>query len=159
MRPLRILAAAAALTAAVLFASPALADTGHFHSATSAVDNGGALAVAVDERGLGTADVDYLLTANASAVYACVNGGGQHPAPANKETVNAEVSANATFEPKNGRVVASITAGPPSAGAVTCPPGQRLVLTSLAYTGGVLGDLTNGVSIGVPDASGAFVAV
>lgn len=154
--PLRLslLAAAAAVLA---FAAPAVADAPKFHSATSSVNNAGALVVSFDERGLGNENIDYTLTADASAVYACINGGGNHPQAANKETVNSEVSAAGSFEPKNGRVVASLSAGPPSAGAFSCPSGQRLVLASVSYTNIVLTDTTNGVSTPVADASRTFL--
>jgi hypothetical protein len=84
------------------------------------------------------------------------NGGNKLPQAANKETVNAEVSANGSFELKNGRVQASLSAGPPSAGSFSCPPGQRLVLASVSYTNIVLTDTTNNVSTTVPDASRTF---
>jgi hypothetical protein len=145
------------LFASLALATPASADTGHFHSATSAVVDSGALSVTFDERGLGTADVTYQLTADATAVYACINGGGNHPQAANKETVNAEVSAGGSFTPINGRVVAELQAGPPAAGDFTCPSGQTLVLASVAYTSGVLADLTNAVNIAVPDTAREFV--
>ncbi len=158
--PLRLsLLVAAFAVAALVLSGSALADAPKFHSATSAVNNAGALVVSFDERGLGNDNIDYTLTADASAVYACINGGGNHPQAANKETVNAEVSAAGSFEPKNGRVVASLTAGPPSAGGFTCPPGQRLVLASVSYTNIVLTDTTNGVTTSVPDASRILFAV
>jgi hypothetical protein len=155
-RSVRIILMATALVAAMAFASTASADAPKFHSATSAVNNAGALVVSWDERGLGNTNIDYTLTADASAVYACINGGNNHPQAANKETVNAEVSANGSFEPKNGRVQASLSAGPPSAGSFSCPNGQRLVLASVSYTNIVLTDTTNGVSTSVPDASRTF---
>jgi hypothetical protein len=147
---------ATAIVAAMVFAASASADAPKFHSATSAVNGSGALVASWDERGLGNTNIDYTLTADASAVYACINGGGNHPQAANKETVNAEVSANGSFEPKNGRVQASLTAGPPSAGSFSCPNGQRLVLASVSYTNIVLTDTTNGVSTSLPDASRTF---
>jgi hypothetical protein len=155
----RALAVLVTLAATLALALPASADTGHFQSATSSVSNAGALVVAFDERGLGGEDVDYLLTADASAIYACVNGGGNHPEAANKETINATVSTNATFEPRNGRVVAVITAGPPSAGGFACPNGQRLVLASVAYVNVVLADLTNAVQTDVADAARVLATV
>lgn len=155
-RSLRIILLATALVAAMAFAASASADAPKFHSATSAVNNAGALVASWDERGLGNTNIDYTLTADASAVYACINGGGNHPQAANKETVNSEVSAAGSFEPKNGRVQASLSAGPPSAGAFSCPKGQRLVLASVSYTNIVLTDTTNGVSTSVPDASRTF---
>jgi hypothetical protein len=137
----------------------AMAGSAKFHSADSTVNNAGALVVSWDQRGLGEGDVNYLLTADATAVYACINRGGNHPEAANKETINSEVSANGSFEPKNGRVVASLTAGPPSAGAFSCPSGQRLVLAAVAYTNILLTDLTNNVQTSVPDAMRVFFVV
>jgi hypothetical protein len=153
------LIAAAILTAVFAFAAPAYAGAPKFHSVDSSVANDGALVVAFDERGLGNENVDYTLTADGTAVYACINGGGNHPQAANKETVNAEVSGAASFEPKNGRIVAEISAGPPSAGDFDCPNGQRLVLASVSYTNIAFADVTNGVTASVPDTSRVFFAV
>ena len=158
--PLRLsLAATTLAVASIVSAAPALAAAPKFHAADSSVNNAGALVVSFDERGLGNLNIDYTLTADASAVYACINGGSKHPQAANKETVNAEVSAGGSFEPKNGRVVASLSAGPPSAGDFSCPPGQRLVLAAVSYTNIVLTDITNGVSTDVADASRTFLDV
>jgi hypothetical protein len=150
------MAAAAAVAALLVFASVALADAPKFHSATSSVNNAGALVVNFDERGLGNENIDYTLTADATAVYACINGGGKHPQAANKETVNGDVSGGGSFEPKNGRVTASLSAGPISAGDFSCPNGQRLVLASVSYTNIVLTDTTNGASTSVADAARTF---
>jgi hypothetical protein len=144
---------------ALAFAGAASADAPKFHAASSSVSNAAALVVDFDERGLGNGDIDYTLNADATAVFACINGGGKHPQAANKETINAEVSAAGSFEAKNGRVSASLSAGPPSAGAFSCPNGQRLVLASVSYTNIVLTDTTNGVSASLPDASRIFLAI
>jgi hypothetical protein len=154
-----IVAALATLAAVLTFASPASANAPKFHSAASSVNNAGSLVVSFDERGLGNDNIDYTLTADATAVYACINGGGNHPQAANKETINAAVSAAGSFEPKNGRVVASLSAGPPSAGSFSCPNGQRLVLASVSYSNIVLTDTTNDVTTEVPDASRTFFNV
>jgi hypothetical protein len=143
----------------VAMAGTAYADAPKFHSATSTVTSSGALSVSFDERGLGNANVDYLLSADASATYACINRGGKNPSAANKRTFNAEVNQGASFQSKNGRVRATMTAGPPSAGGFTCPPGQRLVLAGVSYTNITLTDTTNGVTTSVPDASRTFFAV
>jgi hypothetical protein len=43
------------------------------------------------EAGLGDNQlVDYVASADASATYACINGGGKHPQAQNKETVNGQ---------------------------------------------------------------------
>jgi len=148
-----------ALAIMLVPATAAWANGAHFHSADAVVDSSGALVVSLDERGLGNDNIDYTLTADASAVYACINGGGNHPQATNKETVNVEVSAAASFEPRNGRVRASLSAGPPSAGSFSCPSGQHLELASVAYAGVVLTDQTNGVSVALPDTSRVFFEV
>lgn len=158
MRRIGIIAVLSLLLVAVT-AAVAQAGAPKFHSATSSVNNSGALVASFDERGLGNENIDYTLTADASATYACINGGGNHPQAANKETTNGEVSGGGSFEPKNGRVVASLSAGPISAGSFSCPSGQRLVLASVSYTNIVLTDTTNGVSTSLPDVSRIFFAV
>lgn len=161
MRLRHLLAATVALIAPLVIATAAQASTApKFHAVADIVDGAtGALFVAFDERGLGNLNVDYLLTADGTAEYACINGGGNHPKAANKETVNAEISAGASFEPKNGRIVASLSAGPPSAGDFSCPPGQRLVLASVSYTNVLLTDTTNGVSVAAGDVAIVLVEV
>lgn len=153
-------AVVAALTFAMLVvgSSAALAAP-HFQRATSSVNDDGALVVSFDERGLGNGDIDYTLTADATALYACINGGGKHPNAANKEAFEGQVSGGGSFESKNGRVVASLTAGPLLAPAFTCPSGQTRVLAAVTYTSIVLTDTTNGVSTGVADASRTFFDV
>ena len=158
--PLRLsLPAVASTVLALAFAGPAMADAPKFHSTSSSVDNAGALVASFDERGLGNENIDYTLTADATAVYACINGGNNHPQAANKETVNAEVNAAGSFEPKNGRVQANLEAGPPPAGSFDCPNGQKLVLASVSYTNVDLTDITNGVSAALGDASRTLLAL
>lgn len=156
--PLRLSLLVAAV-AMLAFAAPAIAAAPKFHSATSSVNNDGALVVNFDERGLGNENVDYTLTADATALYACINGGGKHPQAANKEAFEGQVSGGDSFEPKNGRVVASLTTGPLLAPQFTCPSGQRRVLAAVTYTNIVLTDTSNGVSTSVPDASRTFFDV
>jgi len=130
-------------------ASWAQSSGAHFqrNSVVASVDsNTGALTVSFVEAGLGNLDVSYSLTANGTAVYACINGGGRHPQAANKETINAELSGGATFTPQNGKVTGAITLSAPSAGAFSCPSGQSLVLASVSYTNVVLTDTSNNVS-------------
>ncbi|MGH2528700.1 MAG: hypothetical protein ACRDH0_05090 [Actinomycetota bacterium] len=151
----------AVLTLATLIvgASAAMADAPKFHSASSSVDDSGALVVKWDERGLGNENIDYTLTADATALYACLNKGGNHPQAANKESFEGQVSTGGSFEPKNGRVQGTLTAGPLMAPSFTCPKGQRRVLAAVTYTNIVLTDTTNNVSTSVPDASREFFAV
>src|SRR4029450_10620805 len=57
----------------------------HFMSATSSVNNSGALVVSWDEAGLGNENINYTLTADATATYACINNGGDPPQAGNKD--------------------------------------------------------------------------
>jgi hypothetical protein len=155
----RILLTTAALVAVFALALPAWAAAPQFKAATSSVNNDGALVVSFDERGLGNENIDYTLTADATALYACLNRGGKHPQAANKESFEGQVAGGGSFEPKNGRVVASLTAGPLAAPQFTCPSGQDRVLAAVSYTNIVLTDTTNGVSTSVPDASRVFFDV
>ena len=148
-----------ALVVALVMASPASAVAAKFHSVSASVNNSGALVVSFDERGLGNGNIDYVLAADSVAVYACINGGGKHPQAANKETVNGDVSAAGSFESRNGRVQASLSAGPISAGSFTCPGGQRLVLAAVTYSNIVLTDTTNGTSVTVNSISRVFFDV
>ena len=118
------------------------------------VNSKGSLVVNWDEAGLGNGNIDYVVTADATATYACINGGGNHPKAANKETFNGDVSSGGSFQSKNGRVRASLTAGPIGPGSFSCPGGQRLEIASVSYTNIVLTDETNDVSTSVPNASG-----
>lgn len=141
-----------------LTAQPAWASTSgaHFSSATSAVNDAGALVVNWDEAGLGNENVTYTLTANATATFACINGGGNHPKATNKETVKGQVSTGGSFQAKNGRVQASLATGPLSAGGFTCPSGQTLILARAAYSTIVLTDTTNNVTANPPDVCRSF---
>jgi hypothetical protein len=137
--------------------SAAFATNGaHFMSASDSVNSAGALVVAFDEAGLGNGDIAYTLTADATALYACINGGGKHPKASNKESFQGQVTGGDTFQAKNGRVRASLVTGPLSSGSFSCPSGQTMVLASVSYSNIVLTDTTNNVSIGLANVSRTF---
>jgi hypothetical protein len=123
----------------------------HFLS-VSASDPAGNLTVTFKEAGLGdNMNINYKASANGTAVYACINGGGNNPKAANKETVSGPVNALGTFSSgKNGTVSASLLVSPPAPGSFTCPSGQKLVLAFVSYTGVGIADTTNSVSKGIP---------
>ncbi len=81
-------------TAGILLTAAAFATSGaHFFNVSSSVNDNGALVVSYDEAGVGNATVDYTIHIDtASAVYACINGGGNHPKAANKETVSGALT-------------------------------------------------------------------
>jgi hypothetical protein len=128
---------AAAVGVLALGATAAMADSPHFLKATASVDSSGNLVCTFKEAGLGTtvSTTNITCSADATAVYACINGGGNHPKATNKETVNGPVSGGGAFPVRNGQTTGSITVAPPDAGDFSCPNGQNLVLASVCYAG------------------------
>lgn len=150
---------ALALMASSVLAAPPQTSGAHFQSASGSVDSSGALVVAFDEAGVGTSDINYTLSTDATATYACINGGGNHPKAANKETHPGHLTGNFTIQPKHGRVIASVSVGPIDAGSFSCPSGQRLVLAAVSYTNIVLTDTQNNVAVSIADTSRTFFDV
>lgn len=147
----------AAIAALAIGAGSASATQGaHFFSTSSSVADNGALVVTWDEAGVGQQQVNYTLNADATALYACINNGGHNPKASNKRTFNGTVTADGTFNPTNGRVHGSFTAGPLTEPSFTCPSGQTRVLAQATYTNIVLTDTTNAVTANVADASRCF---
>lgn len=140
-----------ALLALALSVSVAFAESPHFISASANL-SGANLVVAFKEAGLGTNQlITYVASADATAVYVCVNNGGANPSAKNKTTVSGPVSAGGTFSSgKNGNVTASLTLNPPSAGSFSCPSGQDLEVASVSYTNVAISDTTNGVTESIP---------
>ncbi len=136
----------------LMAASPVFAASPHFINASASLDNAGNLVVSWKEAGLGNdALISYVTNANASATYACINGGNKHPQASNKMTIDGPVSASGTFSSgKNGDINGSLTLNPPSAGSFSCPSGQRLVLASVSYSNVTLTDLTDGITLDIP---------
>ena len=101
----------------------------------SGVNPDGSLNVSFTIAGLGdNQTLTVTASAHADAIYGCLNHGQQCPNAANKQEVQADVSATGTFTSgKNGSIRASLTVDPPPA-TLTCPGGQTLVLVSVSYT-------------------------
>ncbi len=140
-----------------VFAGTASAATSgaHFTSTSTSVNSAGSLVATFSEAGLGNENVHYSLTADSSATYACINGGGNHPKAANKQTTTSPVSGGTDVQAKNGHASGSITAGPPGS-TLVCPSGQTFVLACVSYTNIVLTDTTNNVVTTLSDASRTF---
>jgi hypothetical protein len=136
--------ASLAVTTAALAVSP------HFISASARL-SGTNLVVSFKEAGLGTNQlINYTASADASATFVCVNGGGANPSAANKTTITTPVSMMGTFNSgKNGNVNGSITISAPGSGSFSCPPGQRLELAQVTYTNVAISDDTNGIDEGI----------
>ena len=109
----------------------------HFQSAsadfTSASVN--TLQANFDIAGLGNTagTVTVLASADASALYACQNGGGNFPTDPKKRAENGTVSQLGTFTVNNGRATGFLTLSPP-ASSLHCPGGQVAVLVSVTYS-------------------------
>jgi hypothetical protein len=126
----------AALGATLLFASTAAAASPHFvRASASGPSNSGQLAVNFKIAGLGdTVTTTVTASADATAVYACRNNGGNFPSDPKKQEVSGPVSASGNFTSgKNGQITGSLTLSPP-ASTLDCPPGQRQILASVSYT-------------------------
>jgi hypothetical protein len=146
------------LLAIVLSIPVAFGDSPHFvNTSVSGPNSSGQLVVSFKEAGLGDNQlISYTASADGTAIYACINGGGNHPKASNKETVNGPVSASGTFSSgKNGTISQSLTLNPPSAGSFSCPSGQRLVIAFASFTNVSISDTTNGVTASF---SGTFSA-
>ena len=153
--PLLILTVAAAALAVGAYTAFAT-EGAHFMSSSSSVNDDGALVVNWDEAGLGNGNIDYTLTADATALYACINNGGHNPKASNKQSFQGSVSNGGSFQAKNGRVRASLTAGPLTEPAFQCPSGQTRVLAQATYTNIVLTDTTNNVVANPADVCRSF---
>jgi hypothetical protein len=154
----RSLLFAAVLGVVAALAIPvAFADSPHWISSSDSINsNTGVLTCSFKEAGLGTVSSTFIsCSADASATYYCVNGGGNHPKAANKETVTAPVSNGGNFPVRNGQTTGSVTVSPPGPGSFSCPGGQQLVLGSVSYTNVTLSG--EGGSVTLPDRSATFI--
>ncbi|MBI2865614.1 MAG: hypothetical protein HYX94_13775 [Chloroflexi bacterium] len=114
----------------------ALAQNPHFIRASASGPNAsGNLTVSFKIAGLGdTVTTTVTASANATALYACRNNGGNFPSDPKKQEVSGPVSASGNFTSgKNGQLSGSLTLTPPPS-TLDCPPGQREVLVSVTYT-------------------------
>jgi hypothetical protein len=122
------------------------------NAVSAAIQSNGNLIVSWEEAGLGFTNIDYSLTADVTAQFFCRTKSGSIPNANNKHVVNTPTSTNGSFEPKNGKVTASLTLVAPPAPVnepPTCGSGQSLDLQSITYTNVVLTDTSNNVSINV----------
>jgi len=141
------------LSALVLVAGPAAAASPHFISeGTASITSSGAYLVSnFKEAGLGntlTTESVTLHVDTATATYACVNGGGNHPKASNKQSATASLNTKGSFPVRNGSTTGSISVGPPAAGPFSppCSPPQTVVLVFVSYTHVVLNGLAGDTS-------------
>jgi hypothetical protein len=119
-----------------LSATSVLAANPHFVTArASGPDAAGGLTVNFKIAGLGN-NITTTITAgaDASALYACRNNGGNFPRDPKKQQVSGPVSRSGQFTSgRNGQITGSLTFYPPPT-SLTCPPGQSPALVRVTYT-------------------------
>jgi hypothetical protein len=117
-------------------AGVAHAASAHFvRASASGPDDSGNLVVDFKIAGLGdTVTTTVTASADATALYACQNNGGNFPSDPKKQEVSGPVSASGDFTSgKNGQITDSLTLMPP-ASTLDCPSGQHAVLARVSYT-------------------------
>jgi len=119
-----------------LVIAPASAASPHFISASATISPTGALVCSFKEAGLGNTVTSTRIScsADASAVYFCLNNGGQNPDAANKRTISGPLVSAGDFPVRNGQTTGSLSVGPLGPGSFTCPSGQTRTLSSVSYT-------------------------
>jgi hypothetical protein len=130
----------------LLVAGIMLADSASFHFANASA-SGLQLKVDFKETGLGNSGFSAVtidVNANATALYQCFNGGGNHPKAGNKETVSGPVSGSGNFPVSNGQTTGTILVSLPGPGSFSCPSGQNLVLVSGTFSNITITDVTEG---------------
>jgi len=150
---MRRIALLALLLMAAIPAATASADSPNFKSATATgPDGSGNLTVNFRETGLGNTGnpVGYTASADANALYACQNNGGNFPTDPKKQSATGPVSKSGTFPSgKNGNVTGSLTLNPPPS-TLSCPGGQHPVLASISYTNVKICDTDHNVCASIP---------
>jgi hypothetical protein len=150
------------LSALVLVAGPAAADSPHFLFATNSIDaSTGALNTAFKEVGLGTGttSVGITLTADATATYQCYNKAGNKPQGVPKTSGPSGVSGSATFPVRNGQTTGTAVAGPLGPMGFSCPSGQLLFLDAVSYSNTFVTDQFGNTIHATPDPISAMVHI
>jgi hypothetical protein len=119
-----------------LFAGQVSATNAHFVRTSAAGPNdGGQLEVSFKIAGLGdTVTTTVTASADATALYACQNNGGNFPSDPKKQEVSGPVSKSGDFTSgKNGQITGTLSFDPPPS-TLDCPSGQHEVLARVSYT-------------------------
>ncbi len=126
----------AAVAASVFVVPTASAGSPHFVGTATAVRSGSSLTVVGKEAGLGNEEQIHV---SVTVLAACLNGGGQFPDAANKESFNA----TGTFPVQNGKANFSLTLT--ATFQPRCSPPMTVVFGAVTVI-----DLTNGISLTLP---------
>jgi hypothetical protein len=109
--------------------------------------------------GLGdTVTTTVTATADAVAVYACRNNGGNFPSDPKKQVSTGTVSASGTFTSgKNGSITGGLTLSPP-ASTLTCPGGQSEVTACVEYENKAVSEPAAGTEPAQPGSASVVAA-
>jgi hypothetical protein len=110
----------AAITGLVLFASPALAQSGHFVQTQTCRDIGTQVQCTGKVAGLGGTTFRIDVTAQGTATVECTNPGG-NVAPGQRFSFTGAGSTGDQTTPRNGQFRYSVTTAAPTAPAGSCP--------------------------------------
>ena len=135
-RSLRIMltSVAALLVAATLTASAFAAIDAFIKFDATGPNNDGSLSTNFKAAGLGSKQtISLTASADATAVYICVNKSGNFPSDPKKQVLEGPVSASEQLtSDKNGQITDSLTLSPPTT-TLNCPSGQKPVLAFVSY--------------------------
>ena len=140
MRMTRRLTMMALTTLALAALGPAAQASGgnpHWVRGSGAINDAGNLVVNFKAAGLdGNQGITITASANAQAIYACKNHGGNFPQDPKKQEVTGTVSRSGDFwSDQNGNVTGSLTlTPPPSTSALACRDDQIPVLAKVTYS-------------------------
>src|SRR5215831_11343257 len=153
---------AVVLSALVLVAGPAAADSPHFLFANNSINTSTrALNTAFKAAalGTGTTSVGITLTADATATYQCYNKAGNKPQGVPKTFGPSGVSGSGTFPVRNGQTTGTLVAGPLGPSGFTCPPGQLRFLDAVSYSNTQVTDQFGNSIHATPDPISATVHI
>lgn len=97
-------------------------------------------------RGVGQLEVSFLTEANAAALYACENGGGNFPNDPKKQAESTAVRTVTPVDPTNGKASFSTDLQSPAA-TLGCPGGQTLSLVCIEYANKRVTVFQNGIVV------------
>src|ERR671918_388130 len=124
----------AAIAALVLFASAALAQSGHFVQTQTCRDIGTQVQCSGKVAGLGGTTFEIDVTAQGRATVECTNPGG-NVAPGQTFDFTAAGSSGPLATPRNGQAQYTVTTDAPSAPAGSCPnPRWTATVTDVQFT-------------------------
>ena len=156
-----IFARAAMIAAPVVFAAAlgtALAASPHFLKADNQGISGSTDTITFKIAGLGdTVTTTVTASAEAAALYACQNNGGNFPADPKKQEETGTVSASGEFTSgKNGSITGGLTLSAPDS-TLNCPGGQTEVLVCVEFENKRVSEPAAGTAAATPSSASTIL--